>query len=295
MDALHTISKVVADQTEQHGGRRGRSALAAYLADDVGRVLTADAPAHLCRELFSAAAQLTHLLAMMTDDAGHEGLAQMYYRAALDLARDAGNPAAYAVALRATSAQALRMGHYRHALDLADAAMAVGAGATGATKAFLLSQQAVARAHDGQRHASITSLVTAETCLERASSVPGPFTAYPRAGFEYQRAQTLLALGLRTEALTALRDSLRHRDSDRRRTSALTEFRLGEVLMAVGHLDEACVHWSRFLDHCPQLRSARIDQALAQVQRKLGRYQEQSQASEVRERARVLTRLVPSL
>ncbi len=82
-------------------------------------------------------------------------------------------------------------------------------------------------------------LAAAEACLDRARSVPGPFTAYPRAGLEYQRAQTLIALGLPTEAMAALRASARQRAPERRRALAITEFRLGQVLLSAGHLVSA--------------------------------------------------------
>lgn len=287
VQTLNAMATVFADQTECHGGGHARAALAAYVANDVSRMLTAAAPPPLRRELVTATSQLTHLLALMTGDAGHHGLAQLYYRTTLELARAAENRAAYAVALRAMSVQAMQLGHHRNALDMADAAVGLpGPRAGGATMAFLLSQQAVARACDGQRRAAIAVLSAAEGHWERASSTPGPFTAYPRAGLEYQRAQALLALGLRTEALAALRDSARLRAPERRRTAALTESRLAEVLLTAGHLDEACVHWDRFLDQLPLLRSAHIDQAVARLQGTLRPYLRQRQALAVWERAR---------
>jgi tetratricopeptide (TPR) repeat protein len=260
----------------------------------VSRVLTAAAPPLLHREIVTATSHLTHLLARMTADAGHQGLAQIYYETALELARVAGDRAAYAVALRAISAQAMQLGHHQNALAMADAALeSVGPRVSGTTMAFLLSQQAVSCAQDGQRRAALTSLTAAETHLEQASSTPGPFTSYPRAGLEYQRAQTLLALGLRTDALVALRESARLRAPERRRTSALTEFRMAEVLLAMGHLEEACAHLDRFLEQGPLLRSAQIDHAVAKLQGALRPYLRQRRALAVWERARSLADELP--
>ncbi|MEY9998096.1 tetratricopeptide (TPR) repeat protein [Streptomyces sp. V4I8] len=291
---LNVMTKAFADQMDRHGGGHARATLAAYLANDVTRILIAAAPPLLHRELVTATSQLTHLLARMTSDAGHQGLAQIYFETALELARVAENRAAYAVTLRAMSAQAMQLGHHRNALALADAALeAAGPRVNGATRAFLLSQQAVTCAHDGQRRAAITSLSAAEAQLERASSTPGPFTSYPRAGLEYQRAQTLLALGLRADALAALRDSARLRTPDRRRASALTEFRVAEVLLAMGNLEEACTHLNQFLDQWPLLRSAQIDQAVAKLRGSLRPYLRQRQALAVWERARSLADDLP--
>jgi len=287
VQALNAMVNVFADQTERHGGGHARAALAAFVANDVSRTLTAAAAPDLRRELVTSTAQLTHLLALMTADAGHQGLAQIYYQITLELARVAENRAAYAIALRAMSVQAMHVGHPRTALELADAALEIpDLYADEATMAFLLSQQAVVRARDGQRREALTKLSAAEKHLERSTSTPGPFTAYPRAALEYQRAHCLLALGQRAAALAALRDSLRLRIPERRRTSTLTEARMAEVLLAHGHLDEACAHWDRFLDQCSLLRSTQVNQAVTRLQGLLRPYLRQRQARLVWDRAR---------
>ncbi|MFC8824163.1 hypothetical protein ACFT9I_02250 [Streptomyces sp. NPDC057137] len=289
-EMLRGMTHVFADLAERHGGAHARSALAVYLADDASRLLVAGASGALRRNLFTACAQLTHLLGMMTADAGHHGLAQSYYRAALALARDAGDRVAYAVTLRAMSAQALSLGHPPYALDLADAAVSTaGSTADDTTMAFLLSQLAVARANSGLRRDARVALASAETHHGRAAGVPGPFTGYPLAGLDYQRAQVLLALGQQAEALSALRDSARHRAPGRCRTSALTEASLAEVLLTVGYLEEACTHWHQFLDRCPQLHSARSDQALTRLRHALGPHRRQRHAAAVWDRAHALS------
>ncbi|WP_370252230.1 hypothetical protein [Streptomyces sp. V4I8] len=263
--------------------------MAAYLAEDVSRVLAAYAPAPLLRELLNSTAQLTYLLARMTADAGHHGLAQVYYHAALALAQDAGNPVMYAVVLRAMSAQALELGHHRQALSLAEAAVAVaGTNACGPTAAFLLSQLAVTHAYDGQRRSVIRELAAAETSLEQSDGSSGPFAFYPRAALEYQRSQAFLALGMRPEALRSLRASAHSRELCERRSSALTDFQLGEMLLSDGQLDEACNRWERFLSQSSYVRSARVDQSLNQLYKRLLPYERQRNAAIVWDRLNAL-------
>ncbi|MFD8396444.1 hypothetical protein ACFV2N_46565 [Streptomyces sp. NPDC059680] len=282
IEAIQTTVRIVADQAENFGGRHGRSAVAAYLAEDASYILAAYAPDPLRREVFNSTAQLTHLLAKMTADAGYHGLAQDYYQTALALAQEAGNPVTYAVGLRAMSAQVLELGHYRQALSLAEAAVAMaGTNADGPTTAFLLSQLAVTHAYDGQHQSAVRELAAAETSLERCDSDLGPFTSYPRAALEYQRSQAFLALGMRSEALRSLRSSARNRQPRQCRSSALTEFQLGEILLSSGHLDEACTRWERFLAKSNYVRSARIDQALKQLYKRLRPYQRQRNAATV--------------
>lgn len=285
VESIRTMARLVADQMDRSGGRSGRSALAAYLADDVGHMLSASTSSAVRRELLTATAQMTQLLANKTCDAGHHGLAQRYYHTALAFAQEAGDSLTYAVILRAMSTQALQLGHHRQALELAEASVSVsGKNENRAALAYLYSQFAVALAYDRQRHASVTALSMAEAALEQASSASGPFSTYPSAALSYQRAQTLLALGLRGEAIDSLRHSARNRENNQHRPYALTEFRLGDALLSAGYLDEACTRWKLFLDHGKQVHSARIDHALTQLRRTLRPYQRHVTAAIVWER-----------
>lgn len=291
VQTLYDMTGVFADLDARHGGGHARSALAAYLADDAGHLLTASAPAAVRRGLLTAAAQLAHLLAGMTADADHAGLAQHYHRISLALAHRAGCRPVYAITLRAMSVQALRRGHGRHALRLADTAVrAAGPGADGATLAFLFSQRAVTLARDGRSRAALSDLTSAETHHGRSPGEPGPFTAYPRAGLEYQRARTLALLGRRPDALSALRVSAAHRSVAQRRAFAVTQASLAETLLATGHLEESCVHWHRFLDVYPHLHSARADHFLKRLRAGLRPHQRQRHAAAVWDRARQTAR-----
>lgn len=288
---LQDMIKVFAGVSARHGGAHARSALAAYLADDTSRLLASPAPSLLYRELLVGAAQLTHLLATMTTAAGHHGLAQDYFRTALGLAYEAGDRTTYAITLRMMSVQALRLDQRRHAADLADAAVeTAGARANPAAKAFVLIQRALMRAHDGQHRRALADLTAAEAHHARASSPPGPFTAYPQAGLDYQRAETFLALGERAEALAALQDSARHRSPGQRQAFALTHARLAETCLDIGHVEAACGHWRHFLTYYPHLRSARVDDALAQLQQDLRPYSRHPHAAALLDRARALTK-----
>ncbi|MGW4728511.1 tetratricopeptide repeat protein [Streptomyces shenzhenensis] len=266
VEILQEMVHLVADRAEHRGGGHGRSALAAYLADDVSRVLALSASAPVRRDLLAACAELTHLLAQITDDAGYPGLAQRYFHTALGLAGEAGHRTLYAITLRAMSAQALRMHQYKYAAELAEGALqTVGTDAGHAVMAFLLSQRAVAHSHGGEQRLALKDLTDAETRHGQATSPSGPFTAYPRAGLDYQRAQALMRLGRRADAVVAFQDCLRHRSPAHRRSQALTQARLAELLLEGGHVEQACVHWNLFLDHYPHIRSNHMDEAFIRL------------------------------
>ncbi|MCX4237853.1 hypothetical protein ACH4Y0_35835 [Streptomyces sp. NPDC020707] len=287
VEALKEMTQTFATLADRHGGAHVRAMLASYLADQVGRLLHAPANGALHNDLLRGAGQLTHLLALTNDDSGHPGLAQRYFRTALDLATRAGDARLYAITLRALSAQALRLGHLRHALQLAEASIsALPAHADPAPRAFLLAQRAYAGAAHGDRRRAPADLALAEEHHAQATAATGPFNTYPRAGLDYQRAQTLHALGLPDQALAALQSSARHRSPDERKPAALTHARLAEMQLDMGHVDAAVIHGHLFLDLCPYLHSTRIDTALQRLRQHLARYPRQRQAVTLAERLR---------
>ncbi|MFE3826879.1 hypothetical protein [Streptomyces sp. NPDC059092] len=281
---------VCADLMERHGGAHARTAVTAYIADDTNSVLAAPAPPALRRDLFTGAGQLTHLLGRMSMDAGHQGLAQHYFTASLGLAREADDRRLYAITLRAMSLQALHLGFLEQAWHLADAAVdSAGSRTDPSTRAFLLSQRGLSHAHARHRREAVGDLVTAEAQHDRATSPAGPFTAYPRPGLDYQRGRALLALGDPVRAVQALGTAAGARAGDRHRSSALTRARLAETLLALGRLEESCVHWHVFLDHYPSLRSVTADRALRHLRTSLRGFRRQPHAAAVLRRARALT------
>ncbi|MEU5398054.1 hypothetical protein ABZ348_01960 [Streptomyces sp. NPDC005963] len=240
---LQDMSKLFADLLERYGGAHARSMLAAYLTDDVSRLLIAPARPEPRRGLFTGAAQLTHIMARMTMDTGQPALAQRYFTAALSLAREADDRRLYAITLRAMSLQALRLGFSTRARQLADTAIQTAGQSTDpSTLAFLLSQRAVTHAHAQDRRQAVIDLSAAETQHSRATSPPGPFSAYTRPGLDYQRGLALLALGDNAQAAQALTSSAASRAEGRRRSTALTHVRLASTLLPLGRLEEACVH-----------------------------------------------------
>ncbi|MFI1531428.1 hypothetical protein [Streptomyces griseus] len=281
------MSVLFAGLADRHGGAHGRSALALYLADDVGRVLSRHAPSAVRRQLLSGTARLVHVLAVMTADAGYPSLSQQYFHAALSVAHDAGDRGIYSITMRAMSVQALRLGFRPQGLHLAEAAMnASGPHTEPATQAFLLSQRALARAHDRQSRAARADLDMAQTQHALATGPPGPFTTYAPAGLHYQAARTLLVLGRAHEAIHSWEISLRERTPEQRRTTALTLAALADTELGIGRLEAACQHWSAFLDLYPYLHSVRARQALVSLRRGLRVHHRQPLAAAVLERAR---------
>lgn len=270
--AAEEMMSLFTDIDTNFGGGRARAALAGYLAYDVAPCLNAAASKPLHARMLTVATQLTYLCAFMCFDDGQHALAQRYYRTALDLAVRNGDPAAYAIGLRALSVQARELGHHRPALHLAEAAASTGRRQFPPERhAFFLGQVAVAAAADGDRRGAIEALGAAERLLGKASTC-GLMGSYHPAALAHQQAAVCELLGDRRGAIDAMSMSVRHRPQGERRSRAITTAWLAELQLAHGHLDEAVVTWHSFLDDYPYLRSGRASAAFKRLRSLLRPY-----------------------
>ncbi|RKT54619.1 tetratricopeptide repeat protein [Saccharothrix australiensis] len=263
VSALTVMTAAFAAADQAFGGGHARSALVAYLADDVlGRLRPA--PAGDVREqLVSAASALTYLVGFMCFDDLHHHLAQHYFRTALHLVDEVGDSVGHSVALRGMSAQACFLGHHRHAARLADAAVdRAGGCAPPGTHAVLLGQAAVAHAALADRRAALDRLAAAERRLERADHASRPPGCTDRADVAHLAGQALALLGEHRQAEDALRASLRHRPEAERRSRLLTTHQLAELHLRRGNPEQACRIWQHFLDECSWVCSGRVRWAL---------------------------------
>jgi hypothetical protein len=99
-----------------------------------------------------------------------------------------------------------------------------------------------------------------------------PVGSYQDAALHYQASQVRSALGDRAGAVRELRASLRSRPAGERRTRALSEAELAELLLAQGRLEESCAAWQLFVEDSALVRSGRTRRALARMPRLLRPY-----------------------
>lgn len=283
-------------RVSDRGGRHGRTALVAYLEDDVVPRLHADGPAGAHPALLSEVARLVQLLAQMYVDDARQGAAQHYFRAALRLAVEAGDRFSYAVVLHGMSMQALELGHRTAAVRLAgNAVRAASPGASDSLRAALLAQSAVTLASAGEPRRAAEALEAAELHHERAGpqepapdSGRSPPCAGPSLGF--QRGRVLAASGDRPAAIAALRRALDGLPAASCRKRALTYAEIARLLIREGALDEACDAWHRFLDEYAQLRSGRADRAWQEMRADLRAHRGHRPVRLLLQRADTLTR-----
>lgn len=286
--AAEALLPVFRDADMTYGSGRVRPALTAYLTTTVVPWLGADAAPAVRHRLLGSAARLAYTAGFLCFDGNEQGLAQAYYRAALRLGREAGDPRCHAPVLRAMSVQAHHLGHRKQALELAEAAAREVPRLPPVQAAFVTGQLAVAEAACGDRRAALTHLGRAEALLERATGRCAPIGDYHRAAYHHQQSEVLAALGDTAGAVTALSSSLRHRPPVERRARAITSARLAELQLDRGHLERACATWHELLDTVGPLESARVADAARRLRARL------RAAGGNRTARALLTRLAPA-
>lgn len=269
VELLTGLVGIFSDAEAAFGPGRIRLTAANFLAVSVAPWLRASSSGPVRRRLFMEAARLSYLCGFMCYDDEMHGVAQRYYLTALRLWSEAGDPAGYAVGLRALSVQAHALGHRRSALRLAEAATAIRSPTIlPATTAFLAGQLAVTAAATGDRHTALASITAAEQNLDRATDIP-VLGGYHTAALNVQRADMLDRLGDPEAATVALRVALRHRPAQEARSRAITTARLAELQFRQGRLDEAAATWQCFLEDYPRVDSGRVRAAHAALRTRL--------------------------
>jgi hypothetical protein len=275
-------ARFFAQQADRHGGGHIRTPLAASLAELVRRLRTGgEGPYH--PQLVAGAARLSYLLARVYADEQRHGLAQRAFDTAAQLAAEGEDPEGVALAHRALSSQAHQLGHRQQSLALAESACeAAPADAAPSARSFLYAGLAVAQAAEGERAQALAALRRAETELARApadlttgpESPDGgePVGTYQDASLHYQAGQVRAALGDRDGAIRELRASVRSRPAGERRSRALSEAELAELLLSKGRLEEACSAWQGFLEDSALVRSGRARRARDRMPRLLRPY-----------------------
>ncbi len=252
------------DIDDLYGGGHARSAVVAYLVNDVAPLLRGTT-GRARPDLFRAASQLTYLAGWMAVDGGANGLGQKYYIQAMRLADEAGDPLMRATVLRSLTVQAIELDHLAQALDLAEAAIAsLRAGCPIRTRAWITGIHAEALAAVDNGWDARQALRRAERDLERADSRPdGDWTGnYRRESLDHQAGMILTRLGDLGHAETHLSASAGSRRTIERRSRALIGARLASVQHRRGRRDAALQTLTQIADDVVGVASARVRREL---------------------------------
>ena len=270
--ALEHLLTALDAQDAAMGGRLPGLALTGFLGTVAPVWLRAPAAPRVHGQLLVVIARLSYLAGFTCFDGQSHGRAQAYYRTAAELAAEAADPQAHAVALRGMSVQAYYLGHHHHAQDLADASARLSGGLPPREAAFIAGQQAVAAAGNGDGRGARAHLARTSRLLDRAATPPAGSSCYGWAAYSHQEAEVLAATGDVPGAVSALARSIGHRPPTERRAKAVTTARMAQLLLSEGHLDRACAAWQSVLDDYPLLDSGRVDTAVSAIRSQLTRH-----------------------
>jgi hypothetical protein len=158
------------------------------------------------------------------------------------------------------SVQALFLGHYRRAAQLAETALERTSALTPPSALVaLLGQAAVCHAALSRSRQALKQLKEAEKTMKQAGDGPQPDGTSGLADLEHRTGLVLAFLQDLRHAETALSDSLAHRPQAERRSRMLTTHQLADVQLRRACPEQACTTWQRFLSEYPYMHSARID------------------------------------
>ncbi|MEV7217720.1 hypothetical protein AB0O31_32080 [Kitasatospora cineracea] len=271
VEAVREMTAFGARHYDGYGGAIARSLLLGYLRDHVLPWAKSPSGERLHRELLVAASQLVRLVGRTYTDDNRHGEAQRHYRLAYQLAAEAQDGQAQAMALRDQSTQAGALGHQAYAARLADAAAEhLPADAAPGVRAFVLAQQAVAAARLRQAAEALKHLEGAQQWAGRAAAEGGPHR-YPEPALLYQAAQVHRSLRATDLSLSYLRASLRARPTGEHRTIGVSLLQLAHLELDAGNIHQARRAYANFRERQDALRSPATTLQLTRLEGRFAR------------------------
>ncbi|WP_338058236.1 hypothetical protein [Streptomyces roseifaciens] len=216
---------------------------------------------------------------MAFDNCEH-ATAQRYFTLATKLAAEASDPALVAHILRAMAHQAVYLGHYLQALNLAEASMNRPRYtlATPRERALLGVVHGRALAASGRKSDALAALQRAARDLATVrpgDEEPGRVWFFQEASLSHETACALRDLGDFKSAEKEFKRSVRTRKASAfTRTHAVTLGYLGAVQAQQGSVEAACATWSAALDTMDGIQSGRARDTVATMRRVLSPFRQ---------------------
>lgn len=291
VETVITMTDKVAEILDEIGAGHARPMAAAFITNTIGTYLRADASDKVSNAMLAAASDFLYLTGWMAMYETRQGVAQEYYRSALDLAAEGGDHITYCRTLRGMSLQASHLGYGAKALELADSAAEAAPASGPRLVAFLRGQQAAAAAMTGDRNTALTRLRETETALAQADNRRDAVGGYDEAAYHFHEAHVRWSLKDGPGSIKALRRSNAARSPQERQGRVHCLGVIAERQMAMRHVEAACATWTEFLDEHQMISSARGDEHLRTLRARIKPYASLPVARALGERAREVARL----
>lgn len=229
----------------------------------------------LGRRLLVVIGELCQLAGWVSGDAGRYALAAHYYSIGVKAAHAANDAPLAANLISSLAYQVSNVGNPREAVLLAQTADA-GARrqATPTTGALLKERVAWANAKTGDRKQTERALAAVESDYERRTPAEDPEWVYwlNEDEINVMAGRCYVELGVADRAVPLLSSALQHYDERMTRELALYNSWLAEAQVMVGDVDAAAATATRTLELTAQITSARSDDRVNVLRRKLKPY-----------------------
>lgn len=228
------------------------------------------------RRLLAAIGELCQLAGWVVGDAGQYALAAHYYGVGVNAAHAADNPGLAGNLISTLAYQVANVGNPREAVLLAQSADAGGMQATPTVRALFKERLAWACAKAGERRSTERALAAVETAYEQRGPGDEPEWVYwlDEDEIAVMAGRCYVQLRQAERAVPLLSSVLAHYDERHTRELALYTSWLAEAQLQLGAVDEAAVAATRTLELTTQISSARSNDRVNLLRRKLQQYKD---------------------
>lgn len=245
----------------------------------------------LGKRLLMAIGELCQLAGWVNGDAGNYPVAAHYYSVGVKAAHAAGDAPSAANLISTLAYQVSNVGNPREAVLLAQSAD-TGAKhqATPTTRALFKERVAWANAKVGDRKQTERALAAVETEYDHRTPDDDPEWVYwlNEDEINVMAGRCYVELGKAELAVPLLSEVLNHYDERMTRERALYLSWLAEAEIALGAIDEAAAIATKTLELTAQITSARSDDRVQVLRRRLRPYQRVPAVAEFEEQVREL-------
>lgn len=234
-------------------------------------------PETLGRRLLMAIGELCQLAGWVNGDAGNYAQAAHYYGVGVKAAHAANDPTLAANLISTLAYQVSNVGNPREAILLAQTAdSGAKQQATPTTRALFKERVAWANAKTGDRTHTERALAAVEAHYEHRRPADDPKWVYwlNEDEIAVMTGRCYVELGVAERAVPLLSGVLDHYDERMIRELALYTSWLAEAQVMLGDIDEAVASAIRALELTAQITSARSDERVSLLRRKLRPYRE---------------------
>lgn len=226
------------------------------------------------RRLLIAIGELCQLAGWVVGDAGQYAAAAHYYSVGVKAAHAANNPGLAGNLISTLAYQVANVGNPHEAVLLAQSADTGSRQAAPTVRALFKERLAWAYAKAGERRATERTLAAVETTYEQRKPGDEPEWVYwlNEDEIDVMAGRCYVELGQAGRAVPLLSGVLEHYDERHTRELALYTSWLAEAHVQLDAVDEAAVAATRTLELTSQITSARSDDRVSLLRRKLQPY-----------------------